>query len=143
MMPPVKDQSDIGLEDQLLDASDSPTNKDTARQEFAQEADLNYLLSRLGVTQPRGAPQYGTWDDTIELQTAIAAVRDARAAYSQLPQVLKDKFPNMGALVAAFENGSLILKDEEAPAPVKSPMDLANERIAKLEMDLKAAAATP
>lgn len=141
VIPPTKDQADIGQDNQTLDASDSPTNKDTARQEFKQEADINYMLSRFGVTQPRGTPMYGTWDDSIDLMTAIAAVEEARAGYLKLPTILRRKFKSMEELLSAVESGALVLKDEEAPLPQKTPMDLANERIAKLEKDLTAAAA--
>lgn len=137
MHPPTKDQADIGIEDQILDASHSTTNKDVARQEFKDEADINYMLSRFGITQPKGAPSYGTWDDSIDLQTAIQSVRESRAAYNELPEVLRNKFPSMEAMLTAIDNGSLVLKDEQAPEPTKTPMDLQNERIAKLEMDAK------
>lgn len=133
MHPPYKDQADIGIEDVLLDASASADNKDSARQEFKQEADINYMLSRFGITQPSGAPQYGTWDDSVDLQTAIQSVHDARAAYADLPEVLKKKFGRMEDLLTAVENGSLVLKDEDAPEPRKTPHDLVLERLAELE----------
>lgn len=133
MIPPTKDQSSIGDEEVWLDASASATNKDTARQEFKEEADINYMLSRFGITQPRGTPQYGTWDETIDLQIAIQSVHDARAAYRELPGVLRQKFNTMEQLLTAVENGSLVLKDEDAPEPVKTPHDLVLERLAKLE----------
>lgn len=133
MIPPTKDQSDIGIENVLLDASASATNKDTARQEFKDEADINYMLSRFGITQPRGTPTYGTWDETLDLQVAIQSVREARTAYADLPKVLRDKFTSMDHLLTAVENGSLVLKDEDAPAPAKTPHDLMLERLAKLE----------
>lgn len=142
MMPPEKDQTSIGYEEPTLDASHSPTNRDTARQEFKQEADINYLLSRFGITQPRGAPTYGIWDDTIDLQQALQAVRDARAGYNELPANLRAKFTSMEELLRAVENGSLVLKDEEAPEPVKSQMDILQERLAAAEKRLNEAAAT-
>lgn len=142
MMPPEKDHTSIGYEEPTLDASNSPTNRDTARQEFKQEADINYLLSRFGLTQPRGAPTYGIWDDTIDLQQALQAVRDARAGYNELPANLRAKFNSMEELLRAVENGSLVLKDEEAPEPVKSQMDILQERLAAAEKRLNEAAAT-
>lgn len=118
MYPPTKDQTDIDIENVLLDASDSAENKDTARQEFKQEADINYMLSRFGITPPRGTPTYGQTDDTLDLQTAIQAVREAQAGYRTLPKELRDKFPSMEAMLAAIDNGSLVLKAEE-PAPAE------------------------
>lgn len=127
MQPPTRDQSDIGLVNVTVDASDGATielpngelleNTDRARQEFKDEADINYMLSRFGITAPRGAPTYGEWDDTIDLMTAITAVQEAREGYRKLPSELRDKFPSMEAFLAAVDNGSLVLKSEDPPAP--------------------------
>lgn len=116
MMPPTKDQADIGLDNEVLDASDTPDNKDRARQEFKLEADINYMLSRFGITQPRGTPTYGIIDDSIDLQQAINSTEQAREAYLKLPAELRAKFPSMEAMLNAIENESLVIKDEEAPA---------------------------
>lgn len=115
MHPPTKDQSDIGVEDETLDASDRPGNRDRARQEHKDEADINYMLSRFGITQPRGAPTYGTTDDSIDLQTAIESVREAREGYERLPAELRAKFPSMEDMLKAIDNGSLVIKDEPLP----------------------------
>lgn len=117
MRPPERGQEDLDLVNPVLDASASPTNKNRARQEFKDEADINYMLSRFGVTQPRGTPTYGEWDDSINLQDAIDSVREARAGYSRLDPELRRKFPSMEAMLTAIENGSLVIKDEEAPKP--------------------------
>lgn len=117
MMPPTKDQSDIGLDNQTLDASDSEDNKDMARQEFAQEADINYMLSRFGVTPVRGAPTYGEWDDSIDLQIALESVREARDGYRTLPPELKQKFNSMEELLKAVDNGSLVLTEKPTQPP--------------------------
>lgn len=121
MQPPTKDQTDIDVENVLLDASDSPENKDMARQEFKDEADINYMLSRFGVTAPRGTPVYGEWDDTIDLQVALQAVSDARAAYKDLPDDLRNRFGSMEELLTALENGSLVIKNEPAPSEPPAP----------------------
>lgn len=142
MQPPTKDQNDIGVDNPTVDASHRADNKDQARQEFKMEADINYMLSRFGITQPRGAPTYGVWDDTIDLQTAIMAVREARAAYNDLPEVLRNKFGSMEEILTAVDNGSLVIKDEEAPEPKKSEHDLIQERLAKLEKDASTPVAT-
>lgn len=121
MQPPTKDQADIGVDNPTIDASDAPDNKDMTRQEFRDEADINYMLSRFGITQPRGTPVYGEWDDTIDLQVALQSVSDARTAYQQLPENLRDKFPSMEAMLTALENGSLLIKNEEAPSEAPPP----------------------
>lgn len=114
----LKDQTDIGVDNPTIDCSD---DKDMARQEFKDEADINNMLSKFGITQPRGTPTYGEWDDTIDLQAALQSVSDARTAYWRLPQELKNKFTKMEDLLTALENGSLVIKDEEAPIAPPTP----------------------
>lgn len=124
MQPPVKDQENgIGYDEPMIDASASENNKDHTRQEFKNEADINYMLSKFGVTAPRGSPVYGEWDETIDLQIALQSVHDARAAYKELPKELTNKFPSMEAMLTAMENGSLVIKNEVAPAetPARPP----------------------
>lgn len=117
MHPPLKDQTDIGVENPGIDASDRPGNKDMARQEFKDEADVNYMLAKFGVAPPRNAPTYGEWDDSIDLQSAIASVRDALGAYERLPADLRERFTSMEGLLNAVTNGSLVIRDEPAPEP--------------------------
>lgn len=142
-MPPTKDQTDIGRDNQKLDASDGAIielhngdvteNKDVARQEFAKDADINYMLSKFGITPERGAPTYGEWDDTIDLQQALASVAEARAAWSNIPHELKQKFKSMEQLLTAYSNGSLVIKDGEVPVQPKTETELLRERITELE----------
>lgn len=121
MQPPTKDQADIGVDNPELDASASTTNIDRARQEFAQESDINYMLSRFGITPPRGAPVYGEWDDSIDLQIALESTRETEAAFKALPRELRHKFGSMAEILKAVDNGSLVLKNEEAPAAQPPP----------------------
>lgn len=122
MKPPTKDQTDIGLDDVVVDASDGALkedgteNKDMARQEYLKEADIGYTLGRFGVAPERGAPTFGRWDDSIDLQMAIEATREAKDAYSKLPKELRERFDTMEQLLTAVENGSLEIKDEPAPS---------------------------
>lgn len=143
MQPPTKDQTDIGVENPTLDASDGVIvenihgytyeSKDVARQEFAKEADINYMLSRFGVTPERGAPTYGEWDDSLDLQQAIMSVTEARAAYADLPKELRDKFGSMEQLIEAYMNGSLVIKDGDVPVPPKTEVEILRERLERLE----------
>lgn len=133
MQPPVKDQTDLGVDNPTLDASDGPDNKDTARQEFKQEADLHYTLERFGIVPRREAPIYGEWDDSIELQTALESVKQAKEGYRNLPQELRDKFGSMEEMLQAVENGSLVFIDGEAPPPVKTQEQINQERLDNLE----------
>lgn len=117
MRPPVKDHITCfnRQDDPGIDASDSPDNKDMARQEFLKETDANFLMSRYGVEPLRGTPMYGEWDDSIDLQTAFAAIADAQTAYARLPDALRAKFKRMEDVLEAVEKGTLVLKDGEPP----------------------------
>lgn len=126
MHPPTKDQADIGVDNPSIDASDSEENPDMARQEYAQEADVNYMLSRFGITQPRGAPTFGEWDDSIDLQIALESVREARRGFNTLPKELREKFGTLEEFLTAVDNGSLIIKDEEEPKPPAPPVPPVN-----------------
>lgn len=127
MHPPVRDQSAIGTINETIDASDgadlpvpdakNDTNKDMTRQDGKDEADINHMLSRFGITQPRGAPTYGEWDDSIDLMSALNSIDEARTGYDKLPEELRRKFPSMEAMLTAVNNGSLVIKDEPAPGP--------------------------
>lgn len=128
-MPPTKDHTQLGGDEPVIDCSE---DTDVTRQEFKQDADLNYMLSRLGVTQPRGTPTFGEWDDSIDLQTALASVREAQEAYSRVPQEIRDRFTSMEQLLAAVENGSLVIKDEEAPEEPPSELETLRAQVAEL-----------
>lgn len=123
MMPATKDHTDIGVDNPLTDCRSTEEDPHMARQEFKDEADINYMLSRFGVTPPRHAPVYGEWDDNIDLQTAIESVRQTRAGYRRLPKELRDKFPSMEDFLTAVDNGSLVIKteDETEAAPPTPP----------------------
>lgn len=146
MQPPTKDQTDIGVDNPTIDASDGAIielqdgnvieNKDTARQEYAKEADINYMLSKFGITPERGAPTYGEWDDRIDLQQALTSVAEAKSAYADLPKELKDKFQSMEQLLTAYHNGSLVIKDGDVPIPPKTETQLLQERIDELQRRL-------
>lgn len=135
MHPPVKDHVTCFKrnDDPGLDASDGAPieeqdgtvteNKDHARQEFKDESDINYVLSKYGITQPREAPQYGTWDDSVDLQTALDSVREAREGFKRLPEELQRKFGTMEEFLAAVNNGSLkiLSEDEQPPKETSAP----------------------
>lgn len=133
MQPPTKDQADLGQDNVILDASHSDDNKDTARQEFKNEADINYMLNRFGITPERGAPTYGEWDDSIDLQSALQAVAEARTGYATLPEELRNKFKSMEALLTALQEGSLVIQDGDIPAPKPTTEELLQKRITTLE----------
>lgn len=138
----MKDQLDIGQDEPTVDASDGAElpngseNKDTARQEFAKDADINYMLSKFGIVPARGTPTFGEWDDTLDLQTAIQSVAEAKQAFYTLPQTLRDKFQNMEEILKAYHNGSLVIKDGDVPVVPKTETQILQERIDKLQTQL-------
>lgn len=136
MHPPTKDQTDIGVDNPTIDCSN---DKDMARQEFKNEADIAYMLSKFGVIAPRGTPTYGEWDDTIDLMTAISSVNDAKEAYLKLPEELRAKFTSMEQLLDAVSNGSLVLKDEEAPVEPPSELETLRTQVAELQKNVNIA----
>ena len=142
MKPPTKDQTTLDVDNPTLDAANGTLvedrhfvyeNKDVARQEFAKEADINHMLSRFGVVPERGSPTYGEWDDTLDLQQAIASVAEAREAFADLPKEIRSKFNNMEELIQAYNNGSFVIKQGDEPAPPKSETEILQERLADLE----------
>lgn len=143
MMPPTKDQTDIGVDNPTIDASDGAiielsngelaANKDVARQEFAQDADINHMLNKFGITPERGAPTFGEWDDTLDLQQALTSVAEAKTAFGDLPEKLKTKFGSMEELLTAYNNGSLVITEGDEPLPQKTETQLLQERILELE----------
>lgn len=153
-MPPTKDQTDIGVDNPGVDASDGALyeemgelkqNKDMARQEFAKDADINHMLSKFGITPERGAPTFGEWDDSIDLQQALTSVAEAKAAFKDLPDELKKKFNNIEELLTAYNRGDLIIKDGEAPIPAKTETELLRDRVDELmeRINNTGAATTP
>ena len=128
MHPPTKTQLGIGVDNPRVDAAhgalielhngDLVENRNVTHEEFGQEADINHMLATFKIAPPRGAPTYGEWDDNIDLQTALETTREARTAWQRVPEELRRKFGSMEEMLRAVENGSLVLKDEEAPSPV-------------------------
>lgn len=143
MMPPRKDHTDIGVDNPTIDASDGAMielqngelieNKDMARQEYAKDADINYMLSKFGITPERGAPTFGEWDDSLDLQQALTSVAEAKTAYRELPTELQQKFGSMEELLKAYNNGSLVITEGDAPIPQKTETELLQERIDELQ----------
>lgn len=90
------------------------------RQEFAQEADVNYQLARFGVgTQLRGPGMFTETRYDLDLQSAIHAIEDARAAHSRLPADLQEKYPTYQSMLSAIDRGELTtLKPKEDAQPV-------------------------
>lgn len=91
------------------------------RQEFGQEADINYILSRFGVNSFARPVQYGEVDYDIDLQTALSAIEQAELGYNRLPEELRKQYPSWESVILALAEGTNIreirelLRREEQP----------------------------
>lgn len=107
MHSPVRTQAEIFDKpiEPICDVTDMP---DVTRQEFKQEADINWLMKRyVGGAGPVAQPQmFAEVDETIDLLSAQNAMMDARRAYETLPQVLRNAL-NFTGFLEALANGSL------------------------------------
>lgn len=119
MHPAIRTQSDelgdiVSLETGL-DASASATNRDMARQEFKQEADINVQLAKFGVFAPQRQLYFGDVDYGLELQEALAAIADAKNAWRQMPEEIQKRYRTWQSLLNALETGEIKLNEGEAP----------------------------
>jgi len=84
-----------------------------ARQEFAQESDINFLMRRSGVPFSNAPLVYGEHDFDVDLQRAYTVTQEAREAFRRLEPVVQAKY-------GSWEN--LYLQTlEEANKPRESP----------------------
>lgn len=101
---------------------------DATRQEFKQEADINWILTRFavsGVTPPQRTPVYGDRDFDIDLHTGYIAMGDAQRAFNRLPPLLREEYKSYLGLLDAVHNGTfkdaLLEADTERGAPPPAP----------------------
>lgn len=121
--PAERRQSD-GRQDEYSAAAriDTSNLPDLARQEFKQEADVNYILSRFGLDGPQRQLVFGDVDFDIDLTGAHAAVSQARRAWGKMPDYLKEKYPSWQDLLAAIHSGELTtLEKEEVAVTTPTP----------------------
>lgn len=100
------------------------SSKDRARQEFALEADINYLVDRFTPGAPQRQLIYGETDYTMDLQQAFGAIQVARHMHSRLPPELREQYPTWQALLNAVETGEFkteLLDRKRKGAPEGAP----------------------
>lgn len=80
------------------------------------------MMSRFGVTAQRQLI-FGEHDDSLDLQTAYAAVDTASAAYYRLDKKIRDRFQTPMSFVTAMATGELrhFLEEEKAKAAIPDP----------------------
>lgn len=127
-----------------LDTSDRP---DLTRQEFREEADTNYLLSRFGVNVPmQRTPQFGEIDFDLDLHSAHIAVDRAQNAWYQLSEDLREKYKDPAGMLDAMNSGQLEedLKAERRKAALEKREAAEDEKEeVKAKRAAKAAAPAP
>lgn len=91
------------------------------RQEFAKEADANWLIKKYGAGIPLRQVQFGEQVFGVDRLEAIQAVREAQEAFETAPDAVRQKYPTWEAVWSAIREGSFSLPEapSEAPEPPK------------------------
>lgn len=106
----------LGDEVSFLTGLDCRSDIDRTRQEYKRESDINYILSRFGISGgglPQKSPIWGETDYTLDLQQAFASIHAARDAWTNLPDDLRQRYPNWQTLLRALFTGDLKIDLEE------------------------------
>lgn len=124
MQGAIRGQNDVDNQELFSDESgvDFTDADDNARQEFKDEADINYILKRFSLTpQGRQNPIFAETDYTTGLQDAIDAVAQAKAVHLALNPKLRSKYPTWQHMLNAIAAGELDLQKDPEPAPPAPP----------------------
>lgn len=73
-------------------------DKTRTQQHFADDADINVIVKRFGLTGqlPQGVrmPQYADFEEAIDFQTAMNAIRAAQESFDAMPANVRARFHN-------------------------------------------------
>lgn len=97
-----------------------PPEEDKARQEFAQQVDINRVVNQFGQNFHAMTPVSG-FDQDLDLQGAFAARAAAADAWERIPLKVRERFPSWAQLMAADKDGSLAAFLKPAEPPASSP----------------------
>lgn len=111
MHPPLYDQ--VTCHGHLGPTVECPDEEYCVRAEEAPGTDINRMLTQYGVLPPQREPIFGEWDDTLDLQTALATVNEARAAYAALPPEERQRIGSWSSFLHVAEQ---IIMDQERKA---------------------------
>lgn len=134
-----------GLEDEYSEMAAMPIDETMiTRQEFKDEADLNILLGRFGVTSNQERPmQWGQEIDyNTDLQQALHAIAEARKVERTVPDELRAKYPTWRHVLTGVETGEYADDCARVRADRKKAEDDAKE-LADLRTSRAAAAPPP
>lgn len=124
----VYDREDLQRKRLALDFSNDPG---LTKQSFRDECDINVLMDQYQRTKTfthisAALPQYGDFSNVLDYQAAVNQVKDAQAAFAELPSHIRDRFANQPAELLRFmdnpenleEGRQLGLYEEESnPVP--------------------------
>lgn len=75
-----------------------PSGVSLTVQSQAEEADINVLVKRFGITgtmpQNMRVPEYGDFEDVFDFQSAMNAVRQSQESFDRMPAELRARFGN-------------------------------------------------
>lgn len=90
----------VNVEDGVVCSID----EDMTRQEFKEECDVNHILRQHGFI---GRPvQYGEHDFDSDLTAKMQSRSVFQAFYEAAPEIVRDKYPDLGSFMAAFGVGA-------------------------------------
>lgn len=96
--------------------------KDTARQEFKAEADVNTILRKFGAFAPMKQTRYGeAIDDNLDLQMSLEYVAEIKRAYVNLPREIRLDYPSIESFLQGAARGDFKLEDIKPETPTPDP----------------------
>lgn len=113
--------------------------EDLTIQSQAPDADVNMILARFGIGEPR-ALAYGTTDTALDLQDALDTIARARRTWAEMPEAIRKNFNNYRDLIAAIERGDVEIRDGTPPGPPTEEEELAAIEAAERRDNLREAA---
>lgn len=127
---------DLGDEVSAANGVDCSDAFDHARQEFLEETDVHYVLSRYGVGAFQARqPSYGDTDFDLDLHSAYVARRSADHAFRVLPFELQQRFRDVEGMLDAMNTGELdhalrelATRPETPPEPVTGDFGVSSGR---------------
>lgn len=111
----------IGIEESVskkLDEESRLVCLDESRtvQSMKDDADINVIVRRFGVTGvvpvSVRVPEYGDFDEVFDFQSAMNLIRQAEAAFMQLPAEVRSKFLNSPKNLVDFVSNPSTTKED-------------------------------
>lgn len=123
MHRPIRSQTDSLGDAESLRTQKVNDGEDMARQEFKDESDINVLIRKFGVSSFAPRPELSLRPDTdydLDLQSALHAVADAKAAWFGMPADVRKAYPTWQSLLVGLDSGEIVLRPESERPVVSS-----------------------